>query len=691
MAIFLTDEERRLIEEHRTREPLNRFYWTLIRRTHERAASPGIIDFSTSVHWWHSAAEYLTDAAMSYALKPVDDLGRWVRDVTLSVVRRSQEDWVGPAFRDHTLEPRSGHLETAHLCLGVASALDLAPDVFTDGERREIEAKLREEGMPLCVHWLDRVGRLNNWSCVLTFGVAAPAAVLNDTEMMQRAVEGFKLCVQAYQPDGSYAESLQYSNYASTALMLVYEALTRRDPALKAVISPVPYAKSVRWSAYSFFYNKPLTGWGQYPMPRSANFNDSAAIHRPTADLLLHVAARVQDGLPLESGLARWLFDTLYLPYPNQTPFDLMSFGFFNHFGWLTLPLLPQACEPVSPDEASLPVVAHFSSGDVLARDSWQGRTVLAARSGGDPLYGPGHLHGDLNSFILVHNRERLLLDPGHACYRNLIRELDIATQTHNACTFSVGGTGGPERQEDVLVAKTLQQRTSFARSIVDGKPGAPVDRGARHLLAAQAGPVKVVGAEAAKLYGPPIETYMRFWFLLGEHALFVVDHILSSQPVKTTWNWLLNNRDGTLDLKLVRPDRLVARRGDAGLKLFHLGGGTMQGPVYAHVHDAYHPLPNQLGEGRPGSGMLVRWQEREARTERTVVHAIPVDYYGAVAGWHLRQADDQVGLEGPGGVPLWQLEVQTEPLAFVIKEVGTGLNYRVSQSDSDEWKIDEE
>src|SRR5690606_17159584 len=131
------------------------------------------------------------------------------------------------------------------------------------------------------------------------------------------------------------------------------------------------------------------------------------------------------------------------------------------------------------------------------------------------------------------------------------------------------------------------------------------------------------------------IDTFMRFFVLCGEHALFIIDHIVSSRPVRTTWNWLLNNRDGTLDAKPVPPDRLVVRRGDAGLKLFHLGDGQFRGPVYAHVHDAYHPQPDQISEGRPGSGMLYRWQEQTAKTTRTVVHAIPIDHYGAIAGWH--------------------------------------------------------
>jgi hypothetical protein len=219
-----------------------------------------------------------------------------------------------------------------------------------------------------------------------------------------------------------------------------------------------------------------------------------------------------------------------------------------------------------------------------------------------------------------------------------------------------------------------------FQRAIRAGELGPLVERGGRFLLAAESGPVKVIASDAAGLYGAPIQSFLRFWFLLGEHVLFIVDSISASRPVRAAWNWLLNNRDGGLDLKIVRPDRLVARRGDAGLKLFHLGGGAMQGPIYAYVHDAYHPLPNQSSEGKPGSGMLMRWNERTAQTARTVVHAIALDDYGTIAGWHLRQSEKGVGLEGPGGAPQWFIETSSDPLTITVTEKIGGAVYRVAE-----------
>ncbi len=686
MATYLSAEEKDLYNQKRGSAPLNYFYWAMYRRVNERTASPGLMNAQATVEWWHATQEFITDAAMMVALGGEEPVRRWLRDAVMSVVHRSVDDWVGPFFRDHDTKPPVGNLETAHLSMAVAAALDLAPDVFSDYEIQEIQDVLRNVAIPLCTRWLDRAASINNWRCVLGYGLASAAVVLGDETAVQRALQEYQTCVMIFQEDGSYGESLQYAGYAASALMLSYESLVRYNPEFRRQISPAPYARGVHWMAQSLLYRKPLAGWGENPMARSANFNNSAAVFRPSGDLLLHIASRLKDEMPVEAGLARWLFDTVYAPDASRNPSDRMTFGFSNHFGFLTLPLLSLASAP-KPREELEPLVARFSNGDAFARDAWDGRTILAVRTASDPLAAPGHLHGDINSFILAHNQERILLDPGHSCYRNLIHELDIASQSHNTCTFSVEPEAGSRRPEDLLVNRNLQQHTEFRRTFSQTGPGPFVDRGGKFLLAAEKDNLKVIGSDAAGLYGAPLRTFQRFWLLIGGHILFIVDHIESEQPVRTTWNWLLNNRDGALELKTVRPDRLVARRGNSGLKLFHLGGGSMQGPIYAHVHDAYHPLPAQASEGKPGSGLLMRWHDRGASLERTVAHAIVMDDYGGVGSWHLRQADGYFGIEGPGGKFTWYLELTEMPFQIKLTEAPSGAVYQVERQEG-EWTL---
>lgn len=696
MPIFLTDVEKSAVAAARNRDPLRGFYWTLVNRVEHRAASPGLGDHGVTADWWHHAAEYLTDAAMARAIlyKPSANLDVWLRDVTLSIARRPVADWVGPSFRDHAASPHKGHLETAHLAWGVAVVLDLAPDLFADAERIELCDTLREKGLALCERWLGSNHHLANWRCVLNAGAATVAAVLDDRPALERAAAEFHRCVDVFQPDGSYAESLQYGNYAAYCLMIAREALVRRDPALDAKLPLAPYVRKARWDAASFFYQKPLSGWGSYPRPRSANFNDSAALYRPSADLLLHIAARASDAHPTDAGLARWLFDTLYTPCIEQGPHDLATFGFVNDFGFLAFPLFAGAAAAIPPAAAGLTLAEAFSCGDVLARDAWPedgGRTILAVHGAGGPLHGPGHLHGDLNSFILVHNRERLLLDPGHSCYRNLIHDIEGSSLTHNTCTFAVeSGADGPALQENLLKGRVLQQSRDLKRYFdrATGVSAPPVHRGGRRLLSARLDDVTAIASEVSALYGAPLSEFTRFWFLCGPHALFVVDRIVSDRPVKTSWSWLLNNRDDQLDLKLIRPDRLVARRGHAGMKLFHLGGGTLLEPLHAYVHDAYHPRPRRLGEGLPGSGALVRFTETAAAAERTVVHAIAMDDPGAVSGWHLKSGEGFAALESPGAERVWKLEYAADASRFTLAGSASAARYVISSDASGAWTL---
>lgn len=658
--IFLSAKEKQAIlsTESKKNLLLQTFLAALQNRVYARVANPGLLGLQADVQWWYPAAEFVSDAAMLYALYGDEKVGVWLRDVTLSIVRMPVHDWVGPWFRDHT-EPYTGHLETAHLCCAISAAYDLAFDIFSREEQEEISIALQEKGIVLCGRWLKKNTHLANWRGIMTSGLLVAAAALGKREVAEEYLPEVILCAEAFQPDGSYAESLQYGNYLSFALMMAYEALSRQYPDLACQLNVAAYAKGMPWVCSSMLYSKPMSGWGDGHRARAANFNDSAALFRPSGDVLLHIAARCKDSMPTEAGLASWLFDRYYASVPTQKPNHLATFGFHNDWGFLTLPLLLQRAKPISPQEANLPAIASFSNGNVFIRDTWSGKTVVAIQGGSEALYGPGHLHGDLNSFILAHNQERLLVDPGHSCYRNLIHGLESASQTHNTCTFLIEQES-LGLQEDLAKVKLLEQQSlAGRRKITAGKAGTPVSRGNKQLILASHGEVSVAGAEAAGLYGKPIEEFSRFWIQAGSHVLFVIDRIKASQPVITTWNWLLNNRDGQAQVSAPQPGQILMYRPLAGLKIFHAGNGKMSGPVYSYVHDAYHPEPNQIGEGKPGSGLLYRFTEQQPATERVVIHAFAFDAYGALDKWEFTTSDNQYQLSD--GEESWKLTITSE------------------------------
>ncbi|MVM36727.1 hypothetical protein GO730_02030 [Spirosoma sp. HMF3257] len=689
MAVFLSDTERtRILNGLEANDTLLcRFHMALHKRVYKRVATKGLLGPDATVAWYYPAAEYLSDAAMLYTLGPEEKLANWLRTVTLDIARTPAYDWVGPAFRYHS-EPLTGHLETAHLCWALSAVYDLARDVFSEPEQAEIRQALTGKGIELCRRWIDKNTHLANWRGILTSGVIVAAAVLGaagdpDETLLDQYVLEWKRCALAFQPDGSYGESLQYGNYLAFALMIAYESLCRKYPEKAALLDIGAYGKGIRWIASSLFYAKPLADngssfWGIEPRARAANFNDSAALFRPSGDLLLHLAARSDS--EEEKRLARGLFATYYEPVPNQGPHELATFGMNNDWGFLTLPLLTHETKSASPQEADLPLTTSFSNGHAFMRDAWNGRTIVAINGGGDGLYGPGHLHGDLNSFILIHNRERLLVDPGHSCYRNLIHGLESSTQTHNTCTFLIEQeTLG--LQEDKAKTTMLEQKSVLPRRLlVKNVPGPPVDRGNRRLLVERDEVVSVIGSEVGSAYGIPIQKFTRLWLMAGSNVLFVVDRIEATQPVTTAWNWLVNNRDGQAQVDSLSTS-LTVRRNEAGMKLFHLGQGKIGHPVYGYVHDAYHVEPNQYGEGKPGSGLLYRFTEAAPAATRTVVHAIALDDSIVLDRWQLQQAENAFTLFN--GQKQWTLIVQDEAANHLSLISGHGRRWDVVPQDT--------
>ncbi len=681
MKIFLTDLEKQQIAAARQQGDLlvGRFWTALGIRVAQRAASPGLFGVGEDADWWYPAAEYLSDAAMVHAIQPTAPLAAWLRDVSLSVARRPESDWVGPWYRDHATQPACGHLETAHLCWALAAVLDLAPDALTSAEQEEVRQILQEKGITLCRRWLERNEHLANWRSVMVAGMAAAAAVSGERASLEQAAQETRIGAQAFQPDGSYAESLQYANYLAFALMMSHESIRGAAPDLD-VAGPEVQARLIPWMVQSMLYARPLSGWDGAPRARAVNFNDCGATFRPSGDLLLFVAARCRDSHPVEAGLARWLFDEYYASVPYQPPHNLASFGLRNDWGFLTLRFLVHGAPAGSPDQSDLPVVAGFSNGNLFIRDRWDGRTVLAVQGGSGPLYGPGHLHGDVNSFQLVHNRQRLLVDPGHSCYRNLIHGIESATRTHNTCTFLLS-QDALGLQEDLAKATLLEQSNVFPRRrILDGRVDDPVPPRGRRLLLGRIDEVTAAGSEAGDLYGEPLQEFSRFWLQAGPHVLFVVDRIVASRPVTTIWNWLFNHRDDNSTITVADAHTIVMRRGLAGLRLTHLADGQLSGPVFAFVHDAYHPEPQRLGEGRSGSGRLYRWIEPAPRAYRLAVHAIAVDDYGLIDRWTAERTGEATYKVSRDNAR-WTLEIVREmPLTLVLGSEHDGRRWELTE-----------
>ena len=115
-------------------------------------------------------------------------------------------------------------------------------------------------------------------------------------------------------------------------------------------------------------------------------------------------------------------------------------------------------------------------------------------------------------------------------------------------------------------------------------------------------------------------------------------------------------------------------------MKLFHGGNGAWSFPVYGFLHDAYHPEPNQLGEGRSGDSFLFRFTEKEKSHARTVVHAIALDTPDSLENWQLEVHENRYTLKSD--TRQWTLQLNDDRANSFSMISGHGRQWDVQKKD---------
>jgi hypothetical protein len=572
MSFIIRDEEIKKVKE-RIRLGNNKvadLWEAMYRRTLENTKFPGIEQPTDTQEWWHIVWERLSDAAFVQLINPSEALGNWIRSTVLEICDEPVDEWIGPWFRGKS-NPPVGQLETTHV--GVVLAVDLCPQLFTEEEHTAIKEALKIKCQDTCLRYVEgRIaerGHINNWFMVILNGFGTAAAYLDDKEAVEKAIEYSQVAASLYNED-SYGESIQYSNYASINLSFLNEILIRYNPELESRLNLSFYTKCIPWQAASFMYMKPLAGWGEKKYPRTINFGDSSAIYRPSGDVLLHIAARAKNSYPKEAGLARWLFEVTY----------------------------EEAAESLSSESAGIPLTSFFETGTIITRDSWkEPKTLLGVQGGYVTNNVTSHRHEDQNSFMLVHQKERFFVDPGHCCYRLKSQCFAISTQSHNTWSFKV-----KKEDKEVTLNQTPVKSNIFMlaeplneKLIVKGLEG-----------------ISVIASDAAKVYGGPVKRAERTWITVFPNILFIVDRIEASEPVKVRTHFVLNNRDNKLKMIRIANNKLIFKRNNTAVKLFQTmsvsDGASNQCDFsldWGYLHDCYHPQPHQLGQGSEGSAMI--------------------------------------------------------------------------------------
>jgi hypothetical protein len=628
------------------------------RRCTDRTVVPGIIQPGDTKEWWHLAEDRLEDAAFAYYITGEDRLGNWLHDVVLSISALSADEWVGPWFRPKT-NPPVGQLETAHICAAIAMVLDLCGELFTAEEAAGVKNEVRIKGFEACGRFLDNRtdSQKTNWDMVLLDGYASAAALLGDRDALMRVKNEYKNLEGLYNAD-SYGELIGYWDYASRKMCHTYEILSRFDPALVEGLG-FPYVKCVPWICSSLMFIRPFGGdFGDKPWPRVINYADSNLAYRISGNLALHIARRAQDSHPREAGLARWVFEQMYhhleLVSGEQVP------GNTNNFGFYTLIHYPFAAGAITPDEAKLPLVSSYEAGPVIIRDSFSApRTIVSTMGAYKPLGTANHRHQDLNSFTLAHRDEIFFADPGSCCYRTRTHQFTRSGASHSNWRFL---TKDGDWIDQIFVTNENRKNPLCVRRFLE-----------------TSGSITAVSSDAANAYGPLIKKAERLLVSVLPHALFIIDSIEADTPIKTQANFVVNNRDNKLKYHIAASTKLVLRRNNAAVKLFQ----SFSRPAcdfsfsWTSLHECYHSLPNHLGQGKEGSGMIFTQTSAEFAESHRMVYVILMAEESEIKDWHIFAEEPRVfEVEAPQG--LFRVRFKEEPSGFTVTngETGEALNY---------------
>lgn len=630
MSIILTDKRKaEMLEQIKTDKRFAQLWNDYVARvkSYTSAEKNEIAPMYDRTKWWHYIWERVGDAAFVYTMTGDEKIGSYVHDVVMEMYGKKKfEEWIGPWFRK-VQNPPVGMLETAHISCAICSAYDMCPDLFSDEEKETILNSLRERILPWCKRFTSILDRFANWKMVLFNGYTTAACILGDEDALEYAVDYFNLALNAFNKD-SYGESVQYSNYAGLNLIHAYEMMTAYKPELAEKLDTSCIANLIKWYAASFMYMKPMNDpdWGDKAYPRTMNFGDSAAIFRPSGDVLMHVAKRFADTRKDDAGLAMWLFETTYKE--DLTPYDSSTFGFFNQYHYHTFInyVSTDEVKPLSPKEAGMPLVNTFETGTIAYRNDWDNpKLILGIQGGYVPNQATGHRHQDQNSFILAYDNERILADPGHCCYRLYSWKFSKTDDSHNTWTF--------EKENGEILHQTVVTRCFISEE-------GPMPSMNKLERCEKIDNLFICQSDCAKAYGDDIEKAQRTWLAFGDNAVFVVDRIKSKVPVKPITHFVFNNR-GEKDLtddRIFYGKRVVFRRNGIGVKFLPMDVEGYENEMtmdWGFMHDCYHPEPNRLGQGKEGSALIYNYKPTEFATEYVAVYAIIFDSANHIGHWH--------------------------------------------------------
>ena len=134
---------------------------------------------------------------------------------------------------------------------------------------------------------------------------------------------------------------------------------------------------------------------------------------------------------------------------------------------------------------------------------------------------------------------------------------------------------------------------------------------------------MQVIISDGSGLYESPVQKAVRIWLVRVPDIVVVCDYVQAEEPVEFITRLVANNRDNKLVMERKGNDFLTLTRKDSVLEV-HQAYSTADGMEdvtglsfdWTYLHDYYHPLPNQDGQGKEGSALTYVWTSGQKAKE---------------------------------------------------------------------------
>ncbi len=413
--------------------------------------------------------------------------------------------------------PWHSGLDSGEVCASFGIAFDTVYDLLTSNERKELAARLAEEGiLPVLndwvlgekrIHALDTMG--HNWWSAIVFGAGIGAMAIMDedprapgwvqrvgaadAEWLSYAGSNLDNKPANFDRNGGFYESVSYAGFAIRTHLPF--RLAWRD----AFVTPLPEPPVLGKIADFFMHTSYFRSGGS---PWSTDFGDSS------------LGANGGSVVPLLWSLGYRNPGILW--YMNQCRGGRGNREGDAGNGGLMLGSPSQLLyAPTAEEMASIPELPNVARSKIFPdmgwatmRSSWENdATLLGIKSG----YTWNHAHADTGSFILFHRGKYLLIDSGKSGYSTPEYD-DYYRQSvaHNVVTFN----GRAENPEDTYFGSKFHGTVS-------------------HLI--DAGDMRYVLADAT---GPTSDSFIRNFrsFLWIGDVILVIDDLKTFEPGQFEW-----------------------------------------------------------------------------------------------------------------------------------------------------------